>query len=231
MKPKEKPCKGTGVAAGYGCGLPQDNRRYGLGFGCKCFQRWLYDTPEGAEVIKKSSLQGKREVKKEQKAKDTETRNSLKTKSDWEAELQKVINSIVRTIDKGCPCISSRRIITGKYDAGHFYSVGSHPALRFNLMNIYAQSVEQNQHKGGNPIGFRDGIRFLYSMEHLEYLDGLRALYPVLKLSIPEIQEAIKKAKSVLSRLKKNEVNRTRWQRLELRASINNEIGIYGEGC
>jgi hypothetical protein len=230
IKAKEHPCKGTGIAAGHGCGKMQFERRYGLGIRC-CFSTWLRTTKEGEEIIKKSTITAKKEVTKIRKAKDKETRESLKTHSDYLAGLQKEINSIVRLIDSRTFCISSMRPLNPKFDAGHYYSVGSNPSIRFNLFNIYAQSVHENQHKGGNPIEFLSGLKIVYGLEHSEYVQDLKRRYPVLKLSIPEIQEATSKARVIVKYLKEQDKTYLEpSERLRLRGVFNYRIGIYTNG-
>lgn len=56
---KPKKCKGTGRAAGYGCGLAQLQRKYGLGYSCRCYPNWLQNSIEGQEMIIKSSKKAK----------------------------------------------------------------------------------------------------------------------------------------------------------------------------
>lgn len=231
MKIKEKPCKGiVSETAGFGCGALQYNRKKGLGVVCGCWARWLSNTDAGKEVLKKSIIYAKKIKKSESVKRDKEIRESLKTKSDYEKELQVIINTIVRTIDKNVCCISSLKDIKGKFDAGHYFSVGSTPSLRFNLNNIYAQSVEQNRHKGGNPIDFIRGVKIIYGSKQSEYLTELRSIYPVLKLSIPEIKEYIVKAKQVIDILNKEDCDfYPPEKRVLMRFYFNNFIGIYGK--
>jgi len=60
----------------------------------------------------------------------------LKTLSDYKKDLEIEINAIVRLIDKGHDCISGG-FKDYKMHAGHLYSVGAFPSIRFNLLNIY----------------------------------------------------------------------------------------------
>ena len=57
--------------------------------------------------------------------------------------------------DKDEPCISCGRYHVGKYDAGHYRSVGACPELRFCELNVHKQCVPCNQHKSGNVIEYR----------------------------------------------------------------------------
>jgi hypothetical protein len=156
----------------------------------------------------------------------------LKTKSDYEKDLEKEVNHIVRLIDKGHPCISSSR---DKYivNAGHFFSVGSFPTLRFNLLNIFAQSVGDNLYKGGAPREYSDGLLNTFGYETYNEIIELKAKYPEIKLSIPEIRETIKVARQCVRYLKEHtkdsEKPYSTEDRIDLRRFYNSVLGIYFE--
>lgn len=76
-------------------------------------------------------------------------KQSLKTKQDYEKELQAVFNTFIRTRDKDKPCISCNRPLVGKFDAGHYFPVGTYKNLRYNEDNCFGQCVHCNQHKHG----------------------------------------------------------------------------------
>ena len=84
------------------------------------------------------------------KRRKKETKESLKTKQDYEKELQVIFNKFIRLRDKDKPCISCNRPLTGKFDAGHYFPVGSYKNLRFSEDNVFGQCVRCNQHKHGN---------------------------------------------------------------------------------
>ena len=63
----------------------------------------------------------------------------LKTKSVYLKEVQKIFNQYIRLRDKDSGCISCGNISNVKFDAGHFYSVGAYPNLRFNEDNVHKQ--------------------------------------------------------------------------------------------
>lgn len=155
-------------------------------------------------------------------------KEKLKTKSDYEKELQKEVNTIIRLIDQGHDCISSfRPMKKEQQQAGHFYSVGSHPALRFHLHNIYGQSIEQNMYQSGNPLGFMVGLDQYFGSVIKNYVLNLKQDYPVLKLSVEELKNATMKAKSIIKWLKLQDRMFTMEERLILRDRFNQEIGIY----
>jgi hypothetical protein len=72
--------------------------------------------------------------------------------SDHVKELQVIVNKYVRLRDKDKGCISCGTPLLGKYDAGHYYSAGGNPELRFNTDNIHGQCVYCNQHRHGTDM-------------------------------------------------------------------------------
>ncbi len=154
-------------------------------------------------------------------------KESLKTKSDYERELQIEINTIVRLIDKGSFCHSTKKPLNEKYDAGHVFSVGGNPTIRFNLFNIYAQSVYANQYLSGDQINFLNVLSEVYGIEHKEYVLNLKSHYKLIKLSLEDLKEKIKTAREIVKELKKADLTYSTKVRLELRKEYNKRIGIY----
>ena len=72
------------------------------------------------------------------KKKKKRMKEELKTISDYIKEAQKWVNRFVRLRDKEQGCISCGTPLTGKYDAGHFFSAGGHGSVRFDVRNIHA---------------------------------------------------------------------------------------------
>lgn len=205
---KQKKCKN--------CQLPFQPIRP-LQFICnpKCAVEYTRKQKEQAEARKQA------ENKKVLKEK-------LKTKSEYEKELQKEVNTIVRLIDSGHECISSLRPMKKEdVNAGHFYSRGAYPELRFNLFNIYAQSIEQNMHQSGNPLGFMVGLSHYFNDLHKEYVLNLKSEYSALKLTVEQLKNATVKAKAIIKWLKLQDRQFTTEERLILRDRFNHEIGIY----
>ena len=178
--------------------------------------------------IKDSRSKQEKKAKSEWSEKKKVLSEKLMTKSDYEKQLQTEINHIVRIIDKGHPCIATGSL-KGKINAGHYYSVGSFPALRFNLFNIYVQSEHSNSFKAGDNIRYADGLIQTFGQSHFDYIQTLRQKYPTINLSIPELKEAILKAKFIVKTLVKLEPKYTIQQRLVLRKKLNQSIGIYLE--
>lgn len=155
-------------------------------------------------------------------------KTALKSLTDWNNDLQKEINLIIRLIDKGHPCISSQRSLGKNFDAGHLYSRGSNPQIRFHLFNIFAQSVHDNQWKSGNGLEFVNGIELTFGTEIKEYCLSLKGLKEN-KLTIDELKDKICIARSIVKWLKLQDRTFTTAERIGLRKEFNLKIGIYND--
>ena len=104
---------------------------------------------------------------KEWKKRKKVIKEELKTHSDYVKELQIVFNKYIRLRDKDKPCISCKNMLKGKFDAGHFYSVGNYPGLRFNEDNVHGQCVHCNQWRGGNLHEYKDNLKIRIGEENV----------------------------------------------------------------
>jgi len=154
-------------------------------------------------------------------------KDKIKTLSEYAKELQKEVNTIVRLIDKGTQCISTLKTLNEKYDAGHFYSVGGNPALRFHLDNIHAQSVYANQYLSGDQMNYLNGLNEVYGLEYKEYVISLKGRYTVLKLTIEEMKDKITISRGIVKWLKLQDRSYSDKKRIELRKELNLKLGIY----
>lgn len=130
-----------------------------------------------------------------------ERKEKLKNYSDWLKELQEVFNAYIRERDTGCiSCGTQKPNI--KYDAGHFFSVGGFPNVRFDEDNVHKQcSKNCNLEKHGNIHEYRLRLIEKIGIERFEALEK-RARTSTLKLTIPEIKEKIKLYKEKYKQLK-----------------------------
>lgn len=81
----------------------------------------------------------------------------------------------IRERDQDKMCVSC-----GEYrplSAGHFYSAGHYPSLRFNDKNIHGQCSECNTHLHANLICYRRKITERISQDDLERLDLIADQY------------------------------------------------------
>lgn len=118
--------------------------------------------------VKKLQASIKAEKREQRKA-----RESLKTKSQWMAEVQKEFNKYIRLRDKNEPCISCGNTNDVKYDAGHYKTVGAYPELRFEELNCHKQcSKNCNVEKSGNIIEYRKRLIKKIGLNKVEWLEG-----------------------------------------------------------
>lgn len=127
-------------------------------------------------------LHARQKAERERKAIDKierkairEAKEKLKPRSAHMKEAQAAFNAWVRERDVNEPCISCGRHHQGKYDAGHFRSVGSNPALRFEPLNCHKQCVPCNQHKSGNAIEYRIALVGRIGVDKVTWLEGPHA--------------------------------------------------------
>ena len=119
-------------------------------------------------------------------------RSNIKTYSDWQKELQVLVNRYVRLRDSGGKCISCDRVLReskgkgGFVDASHFWSQGGNPSVRFDLDNIHSACIYCNRDKHGNLLEYRPRLIKRIGRKRFDALEQ-RKNTP-LKLSIPEIE-------------------------------------------
>ena len=128
-------------------------------------------------------------IKKEWQKEKKELKEKIKTHSDWLNDLQKVVNTFIRLRDKGKNCISCGRQLKGIYHAGHYFSVGSSPSIRFDEDNIHGQCEHCNIHLHSN--GAEYSIRLPLRIGYLRFEALQQKRNETVKLTIPEIKEKI----------------------------------------
>lgn len=165
------------------------------------FQSWC--SPECGVTIARDKQQKEHTAlaKIERKA-IREAKERVKSRSEHAREAQAAFNAWVRERDADQPCISCGRHHQGKYDAGHFRSVGSNPALRFEPLNCHKQCVPCNRHKSGNAIEYRIGLVAKIGAEKVAWLEGPHA---AKHYSIEELQAIKAKYRALVRDLKKGE--------------------------
>ena len=151
---------------------------------------------------------------------------NIKKLSDYKKDLQANINKIVRLIDKGHPCISSGRVNYNVH-AGHYFSVGGNENLRFNLLNIWAQSDSDNTYKSGNETEYRKGLIKTFGIELIDDIDDLQVRYMYMGLRKDQVIEANIVARKIIKELESENRTFTTVERVVFRKIFNNRIGIY----
>lgn len=96
---------------------------------------------------------------------------------------QSAVNAYVRARDDGKPCISCGEM--KPLQAGHYWSVGARPELRFDEANIHGQCSRCNIDLAGNREAFRAGI-----VDRLgsELADDLDTPTPAQKFTLDDLK-------------------------------------------
>ncbi len=97
-------------------------------------------------------------------------------------------------------CISSGKpllVPSLNAQAGHFYSAGKYPELRFNEDNVHLQGKSDNYFNGGNLLEYRKNLIKKIGMERVEKLDLIveqskRKPYKIDRFFLIEIIEKYK---------------------------------------
>lgn len=155
-------------------------------------------------------------------------KKSLETKSDVLRQLQGLINELIRIIDYDQLCISSQRIPIKK-NAGHLYSVGAHPKLRFNLFNIFVQSERDNCHLSGNQLEYLQNIRNIFGVKVYDEIVCLPLQCKDIEIDKIDLVAAIETTRECISYHKKEypNVKLNQRERLSLRQLYQKRIGLY----
>ena len=130
-------------------------------------------------------------------------KQELRTTSDYVKEAQKWVNKFVRLRDKDKGCISCQAPLTGKYDAGHFFSAGGHGSVRFDVRNIHAQCVYCNQWEHGNLYKYH--IYLLTKIGLKEFEDLEKQSKKIKKWEKQELEEIIKEFKLKCRQIENND--------------------------
>ena len=156
-QPKPKTCKNPACRASF---VPQ---RLGQAV---CSPKCALATVEAQKAKEKKSLAqaGRRDIKVR--------KEKLKTRADHLKDTQQAFNAWVRARDADLPCVSCGRHHQGKYDAGHYRTVGSNPALRFEPMNCHRQCSPCNTRLSGNIVNYRIELVKRIGAEAVEWLEG-----------------------------------------------------------
>lgn len=101
----------------------------------------------------------------------------LKTAREWTKEAQAAFNAFIRARDSGKPCICcglplESGDIGGKFDCGHYRSVGSAPHLRFDERNAHGQRKQCNRWGAGRAVDYRIGLIARIGQEAVEALEA-----------------------------------------------------------
>lgn len=139
--------------------------------------------------------------------------------------LQDDIQEIARLIDFGLTCLA--RGLGGQIHGGHIWSKGAHSNIKLNIHNVHRQCSHSNHWQNDDAL-LREGLKNEYGESYYDFVEALKAT-PIMKYSNDQYAEFRKKARGIIRRLKKDLRIRSVSERIELRNSINLELGIYPE--
>ena len=147
---------------------------------------------------------------KEERADTRKRKEALKTKREWLKDAQVVFNRYIRTRDANEPCISCQgvsdddNLLTGsRYDAGHFFSVGAHPAMRFDERNCHKQCSSCNNFKSGNIQNYRVNLIKKMGRQEFERFETEAHSAKAKKYTIDYLKELIKTYRAKTKELEK----------------------------
>lgn len=155
----------------------------------------IIDAPRNQAKARKALAQvERREIKIRKEA--------LKSRSDHMKDTQQAFNEWVRNRDAALPCVSCGRHHEGKYDAGHYRTVGSNPALRFEPMNCHRQCSPCNTQLSGNIVNYRIELVRRIGITNVEWLEGP---HEPQKYTVEELKALTAKYRALTRELRKGE--------------------------
>lgn len=124
------------------------------------------------EMQKQSRLRSIERLKT--KVKKTKKKAKTKTLAQWKKTTQRVFNKWIRTRDEGRGCISCLKKTSSVWHAGHYLSVGSKSALRYEENNCHLQCLSCNTYKHGNLVLYRINLVDKIGEEQVKKLENRR---------------------------------------------------------
>ncbi|MCE3277996.1 MAG: Phi10:1 [Bacteroidetes bacterium] len=175
-------------------------------------------------------FEAERKKQKELKAKSYNKRKEQianMATSHLKDTLQLRINRISKLLDRGHPCMG-----TGKDDytttAGHFFSIGAYPELRYHLMNIFNQDADDNSKNGGRGNKNYEGrLVSTFGLPVYESILALKRKIKSLHISGSELKDACRIAHQIIRKLESENKMYTTSERIEKRLEFNQLLGIY----
>lgn len=175
------------------------------------------------KIVEKNKIAKKKEERKKSIEEKKKIRDAI---TNWKNELQDEINLIVRLIDHDLPCLA-KGIYSNQVHAGHIFSRGSNPTIRYNCHNIHRQSAQSNHFQNEDGL-LREGLTKEYGQNYMDFISELRRT-PKLQYTNQDYHELTLKARKIVHKLKSADKTYNLKQRIELRNQINLELAIYEE--
>lgn len=139
-----------------------------------CIEAW--NTERKAKEARAEAKRLRMEVKKD-RAETRRRKEENKTIPQLIKEAQFEFNAFIRERDKNKPCICCGRPlgdgdVGGRFDCGHYRSVGSAQHLRFNEANAHGQRKACNRWGAGRAVDYRIGLINRAGVEVVELLES-----------------------------------------------------------
>ena len=156
--------------------------------------------PCAVALAKVQMVKEKRQKARAERVAIREAKAKIKRRSDHMREAQQAFNEFIRIRDAALPCISCGRHHEGQYHAGHYRTVGAHPELRFEPLNVHKQCAPCNNHKSGDIVNYRISLVERIGADQVEWLEGP---HEAKKYSIEELQAIKAKYRALVRDMKK----------------------------
>lgn len=150
------------------CGICRQPAKHGNAVNAWCSHE------HGAELAMRLKARADKRKAATERRERQDARKRIKTGPTLRKEAQAAFNAWVRMRDAGKPCVSCGRPDDGHHQrhAGHYRSVGGHPALRYDPDNCHAQCATCNNHLSGNLIPYRTELIRRIGLARVEWLEG-----------------------------------------------------------
>ena len=124
----------------------------------------------------------------------------IKSKGDHAKEAQASFNEWIRIRDHDLPCVSCGRFHEGQWHAGHYKTVGAHPELRFEPLNVHKQCAPCNNHKSGDVVNFRIELIKRIGPGNVEWVEGK---HEPKRYTVEDLQSIKKYYRALVREMKK----------------------------
>lgn len=128
------------------------------------------------------------------------SKERIKSKGDHAKDAQAAFNAWIRLRDHDLPCVSCGRFHEGQWHAGHYKTVGAHPELRFEPLNVHKQCAPCNNHKSGDVVNFRTELLKRMGPGNVEWVEGKHA---PKRYTIEDLQAITKHYRALVREMKK----------------------------
>ena len=128
------------------------------------------------EKAKRKAQKQARMAAKVERADTRQRKEAMKTIPMLLKEAQVAFNAFIRARDAGKPCICcglplGAGDVGGRFDCGHYRSVGSAGHLRFHEDNAHGQRKQCNRWGAGRAVDYRLGLIERIGLERVEALE------------------------------------------------------------